>query len=219
MFLNVPHVSHRHEARLLKEWEGKIYLEEQSKLPYLTAAVAFVKLEGLCRQEKIERRAHYSFRAHLVMLFRQIIAGWVPSINSEKAIDAHSKKILEILANDEVTEKVFRQCLEVFSECTTIWTKEMQRSPDGMKDIGEFTKLLLLKASQEPGTVGDELDVDDKFRGRVLKVIIDRYGRECGFIARTSGNMFFHSIANPDLEFPGLVGVMVSYRITKNRRA
>jgi hypothetical protein len=218
MFLNMPHMSHRHEARLLKEWEGKIYLEEQSKLPYFTTALTFVKLEDLCRQGKIEKGFFYSFRAHLTMLFRQIIAGHVPSVNSEKAIDAHSKKVLEVLGNHKETEIVFGKCVEVFSECQRQWTGPMKRSVFGMKDISEFTSLLLSKTREQPASAENPEGVDDKFRGRVVKVILDRYSRQCGFIARASGNMFFHSSENRDLDFDELVGVMVSYRIAKNRK-
>jgi AIPR protein len=230
MFLNLPHMSHRHEAKLLQEFESKIYLDTQSKLPYFTTAVTFITLEALLRMGRIEWRSYYSFRPHLMMLFRQIIAGDAPSINTEKAIDEHSTKLLKVLEDRKQIEEVLIRCASVFSECRSQWIGPMMKSASGMKDVPEFTSLLLSKAREEAaGTdVDDTLhvrvapvnkEVDDKLRGRVAKVIIDRYGRNCGFIERTRWeNIFFHGNANRSLDFLELQGALVSYRVVKDPR-
>ena len=54
MFLNQPHMSVRHESKLLKEIEGKIYEDGQSMLPYFTTAAAFCQLETFFRCGKLD---------------------------------------------------------------------------------------------------------------------------------------------------------------------
>lgn len=47
MFMNEPHISHRHESKLLEMYSNMVFQEHQSKLPYFTASLAFYKLEKL----------------------------------------------------------------------------------------------------------------------------------------------------------------------------
>ena len=56
MFLDEPDKSHRHESRLLRMFENKLYLERHSKLPYYTAALIALRIERLFRNELIDKR-------------------------------------------------------------------------------------------------------------------------------------------------------------------
>lgn len=221
MFLNRPHMSVRHESKLLKEFEGHIYQDNQSMLPYFTTAAAFRQLETSFRSNKIQRGHFYSFRAHLLMLFRQIVAGKCPGINVESTIDEHSKKILAVLADEQKTHMAFLRCTDIFMQCMKLWTGSMKRSPSGMKDVPEFTDLLLSMASESSPQIEGSSDSladapDDRLRGRVIKVIIDRNGEDAGFIERTRrSNLFFHKRQNPDVDFTGITDAVVLYRIEK----
>ncbi len=218
MYLNMPHMSHRHEAKLLKEYEDKLYQEHHSKLPYFTAALTFVKLESLFRKNKIDRRSFYSFRAHLMMLFREIIAGSLPNIDNEKSVDDNCEKILMILNDEQKTEDAFNKCVEVFGRAKNIWCNKMMKSVFGMKDIADFTFLLMKEAGNNAMINIASVPYENILSGRVIKVFIDRTGAYCGFIERNNGNLFFHSAMNQNLDFRKLKGEMVSYRLSTNRQ-
>ena len=217
MFLNQPHMSVRHESKLLKEFEGKIYEEGQSMLPYFTTAAAFCQLETFLRTNKLSRNPFYSFRAHLLMLFRQTIAGRVPSINVESAIDEHSNQLLTILEDEGKALELFRQCASTFIGSRDYWIGPLKRSASGMKDVPEFTDLLLPRVPIPSDTLSPAVrEPDDKLRGQVCNVIVDRNGEHAGFIRRYSAeNLFFHALQNPALDFVWLKGAMVSYRIKR----
>ncbi|MBI1784487.1 AIPR family protein, partial [Candidatus Sumerlaeota bacterium] len=215
MFLNQPHMSVRHESKLLKEFEGRIYEDGQSLLPYFTTAAAFCLLETFFRCGECDRLL-YSFRAHLLMLFRQLIGGNVPSINLENAIDKHSNQVLAVLKDKQKALEAFGKCAESFVGSRNYWIESLKKSPSGMKDVPEFTQLLLSRVQDDTDTPASSGELDDKLRGRVCNVIIDRHGKYAGFIRRYSTeNLFFHEQQNPALEYSTLRGAFVSYRVKR----
>ena len=85
-----------------------------------------------------------------------------------------------------------------------------------MKDVPEFTELLLSRAQVGTDTVSPTVEPDDKLRGRVCNVIIDRNGEYAGFVRRYSAeNLFLHVRQNPTVDFTNLNGSLVSYRVKK----
>lgn len=217
MFLNAPHMSHRHESKLLKEYANTIYQEHQSKLPYFTAALSFYHLEALFRKETLSKVDLYSFRSHLLMIFRELVSGNCPSLNSEKSIDSHCAPILAILKSATDTEKHFKEAIGIFYRSKEKWISELKKSASGMKDILDFTKLLLSETSVKKA--GDSNTVNKPTEtGKVVKILNDRYGSPCGFIKREPYDIFFHSKINPELDFAGLIGRVVSYSIGKSER-
>lgn len=217
MFLNQPHLSHRHESFLLREFSNLIFQDSQSKLPYFTAALAFFKLEALFRE-----RGFYPelkpYKPHLLMIFRQAIAGFTPSLFYEKPIDEHSQKILEVLKNDGLTNQRFEESAKIFKDTATKWTGELKRSRFAMKDVQDFTVLLTKETNKYYSTKHSELaeDEDKIYRGVVIKTMHDKFGNYCGFIKRQPDNIFFHSRQNKDLNFIGLEGKVVTYKVTTN---
>lgn len=219
MFMNMPHKSHRHESKLLKEFANSIFQEVHSKLPYFTAALTFYRLEKLFRDNKLEKKNYYSFRAHLMMIFRELIAGKCPNIFSEKAIDEHSNKLLAILKDNTNTENYFKESKDIFDRTKDIWVKKLGKSIYGMKDIYDFTDLLLKEIENTQNVQITKLEeYESVYKGRVVKTIVDRYGDRCGFINRYPTNIFFHSKANPNLDFYELEGRYVTYRVQDNQK-
>lgn len=219
MFLNKPHLSHRHESKLLKDFANIIFQEKQSLLPYFVSALTFYKYEEFFREGFIEKKSFYSFKAHLMMVFRELIAGSCPNINSEKKIDSHCESILNVLKNDDLLKEYIIKSTEIFSACKNVWAQEMGKSYYGMKDISDFTNLLLNR-SRISSNKECEIDVDGetRFKGVVQKIIIDRYGNRCGFISRIPDDIFFHSLQNQNLNFVALEGKYVSYAVDINKR-
>ncbi len=219
MFLNKPHLSHRHESKLLKDYANTIYQEKQSLLPYFVSALTFYKYEEFFREGIIEKKDFYSFKAHLMMVFRELISGSCPDINSEKKIDAHCQSILTVLKNSKLLKEYIEKSTEIFTACKNAWTKEMGKSYYGMKDISDFTDLLLSRSGISGGTeCVVEIDGETRFKGVVQKIIIDRYGNRCGFISRIPDDIFFHSLQNQKLDFTALEGKYVSYSVDINSR-
>ncbi len=217
MFLNEPHRSHRHESRLLRDFQNRIFLEPHSKLPYFVTALSFIRLESVLRVRP-DRRDLYPFRAHLLMAFRQIVAGDLPNLNHEKRIDEHCQKLLEVLNDHQLFKSRVEQAAEVFRRCRRSWTDDLGRSADGMKDIPIFTNLLLQVAESGDVEVESLADQDeDPFDyGQVVKVARDRFGEYYGFIGRRSGDIFFHEGDCAALDFRNLEMKYVQFRLIEN---
>ena len=216
MFLNEPELSHRHEAWLLKTFENKLYLDGHSKLPYYTAAFLFLRMERLFRRATLDKGRFYSFRAHLTMIFRETVGGPVPKMGQEAAIDKYCGKLLEVLEDEDKTIRHFEESLSVFEKAREKWTHELGRSGDGIKDIADFTRLLLKVCR---GTASDqEVEVrgDDRRMGKVVKVFVDRNRDYAGFIGGSGKDLFFHQRDNPGLSFESLMGVVVYYAVEEN---
>lgn len=218
MFLNQPHLAHRHESKLLQDFESRVYLVHQSKLPYFTVALAFIRTENLFRADKLNKRSHHSFRPHLLMILREIVGGAVPSLNNEKEIDKYCEKILKVIANEKSLEQFLNQSISIFEKASDYWVNDLKKSADGRKDIEDFSKVLLTHCQKSDAKPVVAQPSDDRNFGEVIKVIVDRNGKKCGFIKRTSGDVFFHSSQNVSLSFDELEGKYVAYRITNNEK-
>jgi len=217
MFLNKPHLSHRHESILLKEQANVLFQESQSKLPYFVSSYSFFQLEKLFRETNFYPELK-PYKAHLLMMFRESIAGKSPSINSEKQIDDYSQKIVTILKNPQSTTKQFEEIAKVFKQTISKWTKDLGKSRFAIKDVPDFT-LFLLKETQKHFSIKSETlsnDEDFVYKGVVMKTMIDRFGNRCGFIRRSPDNIFFHSQQNKSLSFLALEGKLVSYKVSFN---
>jgi hypothetical protein len=68
MYLNHPHLSHRHESKLLDTFGNILFKDFQSKLPYFTSSLAFLKIEKLFRKQKLSKE-YYTFKYHILMIF------------------------------------------------------------------------------------------------------------------------------------------------------
>ncbi|WP_343703978.1 AIPR family protein [Chitinophaga sp.] len=215
MFLNKPHLSHRHESFLLREFSNIIFQETQSKLPYFTTAYSFYKLEKLFREERYfpELRA---YKSQLLMLFRQAIAGNCPNLNSEKPVDEHSLKIITVLKDDKLTRQKFYEVGTIFKTAASIWIDQLNKSKFAMKDVPDFTQLLLKEVRKKFTVQQDTILNDENFfyKGPVIRTMLDRYGNYCGFIKRYPNNIFFHSNQNKNLDFKNIKGKFVAYKVS-----
>jgi hypothetical protein len=154
------------------------------------------------------------------MALRESLLGRCPNINSETAIDEHSLIILKTLKNDDLFEKQLNKVIDVFKNTKEKWINELKKSPHGIKDINDFTVLLLenTKKTFKQGTSDVSTNDSDRYKGEVMKILTDKMGKKFGFIARKPENIFFHSNSNRGLNFFDLEGKLVSYRISTNPR-
>jgi hypothetical protein len=217
MFLNKPHLSHRHESVLLREQANILFQESQSKLPYFTACYAFYKLEQLFREGRFHPDLK-AYKAHLLMMFRESIGGRCPNINFEKPIDDNSNKIIAVLKNEITLKQQFEKIAVLFKKTMGVWINQMGKSRFAIKDVPEFTSLLL-KETQNAFSVKPEglsNDEDFVYKGVVMRTLLDRFGNSCGFIKRSPDNIFFHSQQSKHLNFREIEGRLVSYQVAVN---
>lgn len=221
MFMNDPDVAYRHESKLIKDYQNKICICDedfcQSFKPYYASILANYRLEALFRDNKINRKELYTFRFHLLMLFREIVAGPAPDINDSNKIEQYTQILLDTLKQSHKTEIFFTKSINTFSRCREIWVSELGRSRDGIKDISDFKKLLLSEVRKEykhGAYIG--IEENTSYRGVVLTVGIDKYGHYFAFIKRAPDNIYCHSAHNPNVNFSNLKGKLVSYKTSPN---
>lgn len=219
MYLNQPNLSHRHESKLLDTFGNILFRDYQSKLPYFTSSLAFYKIEKFFRKKKLDKR-FYTFKYHLLMIFREIIAGTSPNVNSERVVDEHSQLVLDVLKDETKSLNNFNSAIEEFKKTRDIWTRKMGRSIHGIKDNKEFTNLLLTELRKNNQSVSDTVeDKDYLYKGVIKKIIKDRYGKYCGFIDRKPNNIFFHSSSAKGMNLYGSEGKLVSYKVSTNPKS
>lgn len=215
VFLNKPHMAHRHEVKLLPEFGNRIFLDHQSKLPYYAVSLLFIHSDKILKSNSDIYNTIQSFRPHLLMITRELSCGKVPSLNNEKEIDKYCKKLLIIINDETQLEAKLKEAINVFIQTTQYWTNELGKSPDGRKDVPEFSEILLNRCS--PGTTRESDPNNDLLYGKVRKLIYDRNGFQCGFIQSYGDDIFFHSQTNPHIEINSLLDSTVSYKLGSDK--
>jgi hypothetical protein len=217
MFLNKPHFSHRHESILIKELQNNIFKESHSRLPYYVASYSFFLLEKLFRATDFYPDLR-PYKPHLLMMFREAIAGNRPRLDDEKEIDKHSLKIIDVIKDEERANEMFNKIAQLFRKTVETWINQYNRSRYAIKDVEEFTELLIKQTRSEFSITSTNVSNSEEtlFYGFVLNTLVDRNGLRFGFIKRSPDNLFFHYKQNPDLNFIGLEGKQVTYKIKVN---
>jgi len=217
MFVNEPHISHRHESKLLELYSNLIFQDYQSKLPYFTSALAFYKFEKLFRAQVIDKKSFYAFRTHLLMIFREIIAGKRPNLNIEKVVVEHCQLVLSVLKDEDQCKNKFIEASQIFDKTRRRWVEEFNKSQFSIKDNKEFTDLLLTTI-RNVSTVTTDLVEDESYRykGTIVKLFKDRFGTYCGFIDRNPTDIFFHSSSAKGINLFEKLGHLISYKVSTN---
>jgi hypothetical protein len=240
MFFNLPHLAHKHESKLLEMYKERIFLDHQSKYPYFTAAFSYYKIEHLFRLGNIEKQ-YYAFRIHILMIFRELIAGEMQDINDEEAIEKHCKTVLSVLKDNIKALNCFQKAVKIFEEIRQVWIKELRRDQFRIKDVKDFTNLLLFKiderAHDDVSTPSDRIKVNavakkpmvvikprpvkpeekPRYFGKIVHIGFDKNGKTYGHISNDSAtDIFFHSAKSPDVDFASKKYCKVSYEIDKN---
>jgi len=203
IFLNFPHIGHKHESRLLQMYKGKIFVDSQSKLPYYVAALINIRTEQLLRSDDKYRKVK-PYKAHVEMIIRILADGSEYNINNEKSIDCYCNRVLSFIYDDVKFKELFLNAVRIFEKTSTEWSEERGGDPYGIKESSDFTKFLL-------GILKCRVSPPISYRGTVVKVGIDKNGSYYGFVQNSFSSYFFHSKENLGLDFSSLLGVEVLY--------
>lgn len=197
MFLDSPHESHRHEAKLLEKYtnekEGrKIFRENHSPYPYYICALTWYMFEKYFRDSLIDKK-YVTYKSHLYLIFKYSVGEFPPKFVDSKPLNLYCDKLLNLLQEDNFKNHV-DEVLKVFDETRKKWTESKSRF--GIKDNKEFTDLLIRKSreyfiqNQNPSNAEDTPLLD----GEVLRLMW-KHGVWFGFIKRglQYENIYFDS--------------------------
>jgi hypothetical protein len=150
------------------------------------------------------------------MMFREAIGGTLPPVNEAKLIDGHCNKLIEILQDRNVCQPIFERIARVFERARTIWVQELKKNRFGMKDIPEFTNLLLkgVRAEYSVKSVKYEKSLP-VYTSAVAYTRLDRKGNWIGFISGDPEKIFFHEFYSKGLDFSSLGGKAVEFKLRK----
>ena len=168
----------------------------------------------------MDKKILYAFRTHILMIFREIIAGAKPNIDNERVTDEHCHLVLKVLKDDLETQNKFVEAAKLFDEARVHWVKDLKRDQFRIKDIKDFTDLLLTKIRNVTTVTTDLVeDENHRYTGKIVKIFRDKFRSQCGFIERKPDNIFFHSSAAKGINLIGKEGSLVSYKVTTNPKS
>lgn len=213
--LQHPEKAHLHESFLLKKYQGQIFCDNHSDLPYFAVAYTFLTLERLIREKTITN-FFIKYKAHLMMIYFRLIGGKKIDMNNERSSDKFALAVLNKTFNIESAKEYFEKAIEIFRNCEKYWTQNLHKSPHLMKEAQIFTDLIIKKMDGIPlEPIRQELQKLSSVREGVVKKVIFTVGRPFGFIKADNGEeLFFSSKRNQKLNFRKLTGKRVSFQAT-----
>ncbi len=215
IFLQEPYQGHRHESKLLQDYKNVIFIENQSKYPYYTAALIFQKIESAYHNGSIPKNLR-AYKAHLSFLLKETLAPNCPSINDEKKIGEYCEELLRKLWDDDALTNAIASTVDLFNSITQKWVDQRgEKYISGIKDSADFTKFLI-----ENIDLGGNSDIaqksKEKLRGTIVNVLLQPNGKHYGFISKSPRDAFFHENDNPTIDYSKCVGKEVLYDYIKD---
>ena len=173
VFLESPHIAHRHESKLLEEFcqePRRIYTDKHNPIVYYACASLWYYFEKAFREGIIEKR-YKTYKAHLYLIFRELVCGRPSTLLGNKT-EPYCNKLIEALKNPETTKKL-DQTVEFFDILNREWIKT-GGSKFGVKDSKAFTDLLVKRLREKTGdktaphTAGP---VEERENGTVINLV------------------------------------------------
>ena len=198
MFLEEPHLSHRHEAKLLEEYAGdlekrKIFRDDHSPYPYYVCALTWYMFEKYFREEMVDRK-YKAYKAHIYLIFKYSVGEFMPRLSRSKGLDSYCDKIVALLKEDTFINHI-KDVLQLFDKAEQLWSESKSRF--GIKDNKEFTELLI-KLSREKYVNKQAPTIESavvaSHEGNILRIVW-KNGVWFGFIKRDVqyNNVYFDS--------------------------
>lgn len=215
IILAEPHKCINHPATLQKEYKDKIFVDNQSLLPYYTAAQINAFIESASRSNKIPDDAK-SFKVHIGYIYCLICNGFIPNINKSKDIDSYCSKLLDSLKNKSESESTIRKAVALFIQARNEWiTQKGKEYRFGIKDSPQFTSFLnqqYIISYKKADSHKDKASLQN--RGRISSIRRNYKGDWFGFIVQNDGNeIYFNKISTIKELTAELIGKEVYYDI------
>ena len=174
LFLESPHIAHRHEAKLLEEFcrePRRIYTDKHNPIVYYACASLWYYFEKAFREGLIHKR-YKTYRAHLYLIFRNLVCGRPSTLLGNKT-EAYCNRLIEAMKKPE-TAKLLEQTVETFDSLTREWIGT-GGSKFGVKDAKAFTDLLVKRLNERtggaPSPQAADYPVDERENGAVINLV------------------------------------------------
>lgn len=206
-----PHYSHQHESVLLKRFGDRLFVEGHSKLPYFAVMYSFYTLEKIIREGEIDK-FYGKYKAHILMIYFKLVGGNVPDLLKQRPADEYADKVLHSLYDMDKAVANFKKSIEIFNRCNLTWVNELHKSKYAMKDIGEFSELIIKTIDKIPLTgLINKIRQQQKERIGVVKYVSFSQARPYAYIKCEKDEYFVSSSKNKTLNFRKLKGKRVSF--------
>ncbi|MFB0921613.1 MAG: AIPR family protein [Oscillospiraceae bacterium] len=213
IFLKEPHKGHRHESKLLQDYQNMIFIENQSKYPYYTAALIFQKVELAYRKDLIPNNLR-AYKAQISFLLKETLAPNCPSINDEKKIGEYCEDLLKILWDKTAFDAGISETVRLFNTITSKWIEQRgEKYISGIKDSADFTKFLIDNINSGSS---EQIITNKKLRGTIVSVLNARNGKQYGFISKYPRDALFHENDSVINDYTKLIGCEVLYDFIKD---
>lgn len=175
VFLDLPYIAHRHEAKLLEELciePRKIYNDNHNPIVYYTCGCIWYYFEKAFRDGIINKRFK-TYKAHLYYIFRKLLAGNPCNLQGGKKTEAYCNNLIEAMKQPE-TRSTLEKTVSFFDSVTKEWVKA-GGSKYGIKDsksLFDFmnSKLREQGDSDSHNAVSESI-VDEREGGSIINLV------------------------------------------------
>ena len=219
IFLKKPHLGHRHEAFLIKEYGKSIFIDGQNFYQYYIAAKFYAKLETYFFNSPDDKRHLIKYKNQILLIFSELLAELLPdyinakpNINDFKLVNEYCTKIHRILKDDATIDRYVKRAFEMFTNLKEKWIAiKGQAYRYAVKDSESFTAFMLNNLN------GGTAEASVENVAQVAIVRLDRNYRRYCFIRTNPVNLFAHSCES-DVDFDLLEPDMsVVYHVELNK--
>ena len=209
-----PHYSHQHESVLLRRFKDNLFVDGHSLTPYFAVMYGFYTLERLIRMHDIDK-FYGKWKAHLLMIYFKLTGGSVPDLKKQKSSDEYANNVLNSLYDISKATVKFNEAIKIFNDCSTKWTSDLHRSKYAMKDVPEFTELIIKTIDKVPlnGLINKMRQQQEPKKGYVERVFYNN-NKPYGYIKSGNDRFFMSGFRNKDVNFKNLKGKQVSFIVS-----
>ncbi len=215
ILLEKPYIAHRHESVLLREFRNDIFQDMHSYEPYYVISEIYTTFERYftnCNNDK--RKSYKTYKSHLMMIFKLIIASKMPNLSDNKKIDKYCEVLRECLVDESACIKAIEDSILIFENARNVWINDLKKSRFAIKDTEDFTSEIFKQIYSNSNAKHEKIQISRM--GLVISVRKDKKDKYFAFIKADPENIPIFEATNPDLQFTCLLGNFVSYDIKDN---
>lgn len=146
------------------------------------------------------------------MIYFKLVGGSTPDLKNHKQSDEYATKVLNSLYDIEKAKSFFKQSVEIFNESNLTWINRLHRSKYAMKDVSEFSELILKTIDNAPlNSLIDKINQQQQERIGIVARAFYSQGRPFAYIRCGKEEFFMSGSKNKGLNFNKLKGKRVSF--------
>ena len=207
-----PHYSHQHESVLIRKYGEQLFQDGHSLLPYFAVMYGFYTFEKIIRSGSIDK-FYGKYKAHVMMIYFKLVGGKTPDLKNHRQSDDYATRILNTLYELSKAESYFKDAVKIFNDCNITWVNNLHRSKYAMKDVAEFSELIIKTIDKAPlNSLIDKINQQQKEREGVVSRVCWPQGRYPYAYIRCGNDEFFMSgFKNKALNLKKIKGKRVSF--------